>query len=339
MGMSKTPYAKPARNPEGEKRVELLKRVLEEASKNIDKEKTKTPQELQAEKDINSWKKEKHKVLNIKEFDIPKQLIKVLLNTNEHYGIIFRGEGGVGKTVLTMNEVKKNLKPDEWEYHNGYTTPLSLYQFLYQHRDKKLLVLDDIEGIFTNKNSLAILKGALWDTDGKRMVQYNTTSRRNDGIPNQFFIKAKIIILCNKLPNQNDISMRAVMSRTISFPVNFSYEQKKDICFQIIDSHEEIPPPNRGVAKKILEENTSIATKDFNFRTLQKLLAFIKYDMKKAKELFNATTETDEDIQQFLVATERFASVADQIKEFGLLTGKSRATFFRIKKSLKVSSK
>ena len=70
------------------------------------------------------------------------------MKNTEYDSLIFYGEGGLGKTFLTINEVKKLLKPSEWDYFNGYSTPLSIYEILYDNRNKKLIILDDIEGLF-----------------------------------------------------------------------------------------------------------------------------------------------------------------------------------------------
>ena len=67
-------------------------------------------------------------------------------------------------------------------------------------------------------------------------------------------------------------------------------------------------------------------------------MSFVKYDKGKAEHLFKITTETDEAKELVLKLMNSKKTVKQQIEEFIELTGKSRMTFFRIKKSIKVSS-
>lgn len=286
-----------------------------------------------AQNEIDTWKSNKHKIELIPEFNIPHELINVLISTTKYHGLIFYGEGGVGKTMLTLTSIKNALKPKEWEYSNGYTTPLSLYEFLYKNRNKKVIILDDVEGLFNHNVSLSILKGALWDSDGKRIVQYSSKSEKAN-MPSAFVMNAKILILCNNIPKENDIGTRAMMSRTISYNVSFSFEQKMDICSTFVDKDEQLKESQKEQILLLLHNNVNEATKDFNFRTLRKLITFVCYDTDKAEELFRATTPIDELKAAYLKSVKASLVIKEQIKSFTELTGKSRRTYFTVKKQM-----
>jgi len=325
---------------------EKLKQLLEDTAKESGLKITgeiatlKTPEQKEAEQEIQDWKKDKKKYDVLKEFKIPHELLGCLLATEQYEGLIFTGEGGIGKTILTISSIKRMLKTDEWEYSNGYTTPLSLYEFLYNNRNKKAIILDDVEGVFNNKLSLAILKGALWDSDGKRICQYSSKSDKAK-LPETFVMNAKIIILCNHIPKENDSSTRAMISRTIFYKIGFSFDEKMSICKDFIDKDKDLDGLMRVQIKNILDEEVSEATRDFNFRTLRKLIAFMQYDEKKARKLFRATTEVDEIRQIFLEVIKKSTCVKTQTILFMERTGRSRRTFFRIKTEIgvKVSMK
>jgi aspartate carbamoyltransferase catalytic subunit len=87
---------------------------------------------------------------------------------------------------------------------------------------------------------------------------------------------------------------------------------------------------------EILNTEVNEATRDFNFRTLRKLIAFVQYDENKAKDLFRATTEIDELKQVYLEVIKKSDIVKTQILLFIEMTGRSRRTFFRTKKELSV---
>jgi len=204
---------------------------------------------------------------------------------------------------------------------------------LYNNRNKKVIILDDVEGVFNNKLSLAILKGALWDSDGKRICQYSSKSDKAK-MPEKFVMNAKIIILCNHVPKENDASTRAMISRTIFYKMNFSFSEKMRICKEFIESDKGIVQEHKEIVLKILDDEVSEATRDFNFRTLRKLVAFVQYNYVKARMLFKATTEIDELKQVYLEVIEKSYVVKTQIIMFMEKTGKSRATFFRTKKEV-----
>ena len=226
--------------------------------------KLKTPEVKEAEREFENWKETKTKYNQVNEFKIPQELLNVLVKTNQHSGLIFSGEGGIGKTILTLSFIKKILKPKEWCYSNGYVTPLALYEFLYLNRNNKVIILDDVEGIFNNRLALSILKGALWESDSERICQYSSKSDKAT-FPQKFIMKAKVIILCNSIPRDNDISTRALISRTISYKIDFSFKQKMKMCRDFIEKDKDVK--NKKKVIKLLENNITLATKDFNFRT------------------------------------------------------------------------
>ena len=320
--------------------LDTIKQQLEKASKNIDLKGDKPNEKviLKAEiikeqnKTISEWKNQQNEQIDIKEFDTAKELINVTIK-GFNTATILTGEGGIGKTYLTVERVKECLKPTEWEYESGYTTPLAFYKYLYHNKDKKLLIVDDIEGIFDNKKSIAILKNALWDIDGKRMVYYDSTSDKLD-VPNVFELKANLIILCNKIPNTKDRSIQAMISRAIHYEVNFSYEQKITIIKKII----EIRNIDKELKEKvitIIEKETNISTANFNIRTMEKLISLVRYNPDKADSLFKEITEDDDALVAYFDCQKVSGSENDRIKKFKELTGMSRATYFNIKKKYK----
>jgi len=320
---------------EKEKLKELLEQTALESGLKIKGEiaEIKSPEQKEAEKEIQEWKESNREYVDIKEFDVPNELIKCLLNTSKYEGLIFSGEGGIGKTILTISAIKKILKPSEWEFTNGYITPLSLYEFLYNNRNKKVIIIDDVEGIFNNKLSLAILKGCLWESESKRICQYASKSDKATA-PDKFVMNAKVVILCNDIPKENDVSTRALISRTIFYKMGFSFGQKMKICENFVLNDESINFEQKKIVLEIMKQEITEATKDFNFRTLQKLIAFVQYNREKAVGLFKATTEIDELKNAYLEAVRRSGIVKEQVEFFIENTGMSRRTFFRVKKEM-----
>jgi hypothetical protein len=165
-------------------------------------------------------------------------------------------------------------------------------------------------------------------------VFYDTTSGKLDA-PNFFEFTGRLIILCNKIPNLNDLHTRAVLSKTIYYEVNFTYNQKIKIITQILNSKKDLTAEVKKKILKIITENTNVATENLNIRTLEKLVAYIKYDTKIAESLFKQTTQKDTTKEIVWELMNKGLSAKEQISEFITLTGKGRTLFFEIKKELK----
>jgi len=270
-------------------------------------------------------------------FDTAKNLIKITAKGYANATLLI-GEGGLGKTYLTLQTLHElGLKPmQDYIYFNTYTTPLALYKFLYEHKDK-LIIFDDTEGIINDRKAVTILKAILWDVNGKRIVNYNTTSDKANDVPSVFEFEGKLIILCNKIPNEKDISMKALLSRTLFYRVNFTYNQKLEIIKKILESKKELNESEKKEIFKIIKDNTDITTINFNLRTLERLISYYKYDKSKAEELFKKTTYRDETLAVVsdIIRNLKHLTVNEQVKIFAELTGKSRRTFFNLKKKLK----
>lgn len=301
---------------------------------NINTKNNTSEQQKKEEELIKKWKTRKNKKnTENKHLLIPQELIRTLIQTKDYKGLVLLGEGGIGKTCMTLKSIKSSLEPGDWEYQNGYTTPLALYEFLYKGRNKEVLILDDVEGLFNNQISASILKAALWEVDGQRLVYYNSRSKHMTA-PEVFTMKAKLIILCNRIPKNSDIGTRAMLSRTINYEFRLTYTQKMDLCKEFI-IQEKMSEAEKIKVISILEQNTSIATKDFNFRTFKKAVAFVKSSRGNAELLFRVTTKDDE-LKKAYLQSRKEETVKQQVRVFSDLTGCSRATFFRVKKKMMV---
>ena len=248
--------------------------------------------------------------------------------------IVCKSKTGLGKTFITI-ELLKELNT-EYNYQSGYTTPLRLYQTLYDNKDN-ILVLDDMEKLFTNDIAIDLLRSALWEVDGKRKICYKTTSERLGDYPDEFFYNGKIIWLLNTIKGKQDESLNALISRTISYDFVYSYDELMEMTNKILDIKPISEQTKRDV-KTIIKNNITKAT-PYNFRVLDRIIAFVNYDREKAEHLFLASSKKNEDLEIVLnivnKAMKSNMGVEQQVNEFRRLTGKSRITFFRLKKEMR----
>jgi len=289
----------------------------------------------QAEHDKKEWFNSiENDFVEIPQFKSIQHFIKVL-NKGLANGLILYGRGGIGKSRLVLSYLKAEKL--NFVYNNSYTTPLSFAKFLYDNREDKIIVLDDIEGILKNKIIMSMLKSAL-DTKDKRLVYYNSTSNTaKELIPSPFLFNSRIIILINSIPDNTEIE--SLFSRLIVKEVELSYSQIINMAKKIITcNHTELNEKDINEIVEFLKDNTTQATQEFNFRTIDKVVGFYKYNKDKWKLLAYEILENDEELEIIRrLMTEYSDNVMKQFINYQKLTGKSRATFFRKKKCLKVS--
>lgn len=123
-------------------------------------------------------------------------------------GLVVYGPAGVGKTyniIKRLEDFNSHMEDlvegfgINYEMYKGYMTTIALYKLLYKFRHEgNVLVLDDIDTVFGDLESLNLLKAAL-DTTDVREVSYNAESNalNSEGIPKKFQFNGSIILATN----------------------------------------------------------------------------------------------------------------------------------------------
>lgn len=303
----------------------IEKAQLEEEKEKLQKINLARNEELKA---IEEFKKiDLSGKVTFRKFEIIQQLLKCL---SFYHSVIIEGEAGLGKTYSILDYFNKEYKEENYTYLSGYVTPLSFYKFLWENKEKTIII-DDVVGIH-NQKVMSLLKSVLFSTNGKRSVSYLTTFKEAQELPSTFIFEGKIIYLTNKFPSGYDED--AVKSRAFFYNLNFSFPEIKALLFEMLESKEKDYNIVLKV-KQIINDCAGISLKDFNFRMLDKLIGMCKiFDFATAKSLFCEISQIDDDLQLIYDLKEAGLSVEEQFFEFKIKTGLSRATFFRIKKKL-----
>ncbi|MCK4349115.1 MAG: hypothetical protein KAW47_10915 [Thermoplasmatales archaeon] len=288
--------------------------------------------------------------MEIPEYQDAKDLIMMVIKRKAPATILV-SKGGLGKSYLAKTLVEEYC-PNDYEYRTGHITPLALYQLFYDNRDKTV-ILDDVEEVFGNDIAVGILKPALWAVKGKREITWASTSQKLGDYPQKFDFTGGIILLANKIPRESNPVVKALKSRALVLEITLTYTQKLRIMKAILDNEKfysligtELNKKDRSKLKADLEKHTSLVTKNFNFRTMEKLVMFYVYgreyhsqNLNRHIELHNATNSIDEDKAIVLEIMLKKLTVQQQIEQFKAKTGKSRATYYRIKKDLELELK
>lgn len=320
--------------------VKSLKEKIEDSKAALElqaiQEKEQLEKETEELKSRITAEEVKH-VIRIEKLNIIRNLITSTIQSSDIHFCLVTGSGGLGKSYTALSTLQAAGLKSEVDYFElkSKTTPLSLYAFLYQHKDKVIL-LDDVMGIFDNEISLSILLSALWSSTKIRTVQYRTTSKVFEelGLTESFEFSGKIILLTNNVNFTNQF-MAALRDRSFFYNLEFTYEEKLQFMGKLIEiEHEKL---NFGQRKEVLNAIISLsspATESFSFRTLLKAYSLRQF-CEEWKEMLKVILPVD--AAMLFVWQCIKDKISDGWKGFILEGFGSRATFFRMKKILMAS--
>jgi Cdc6-like AAA superfamily ATPase len=199
-------------------------------------------------------------------------------------GLLVVGPGGTGKTWTVKEALDKEGKKEDEDYIRipGYSTPLGLYNTLYQNQSK-IIVFDDCDSVFYDVIGLNILKSVL-DTIPKRMVSWKSASTKVE-VP-EFQFTGQIIFISNMDPNKStNVNFQAVLTRVLTLVVGGT---KEDILQRILQMLPEIgrslTPEQQEEVKLFIMENYK-RFNDLSLRLLVNLVALIRYNRNTWKTL------------------------------------------------------
>ena len=154
-------------------------------------------------------------------FEFIKKLVDMVVLSRTKSAII-SGSGGLGKThtVLERLDAAKLIEDQHYIIVKGFTTPKSLYRLLFQHQ-QKIIIFDDTDSVWENGIAVSLLKSALDSYDVRKLSWL--TSHGDDGIPETFEFRGKIIFISNLPLKKLD---QAILSRSMYVDVSMTAQEK-----------------------------------------------------------------------------------------------------------------
>ena len=258
---------------------------------------------------------------------------------------VYGSRGGLGKTKVVLETLKEETV--EPVILTGHCTPLAMYMSLFQHPDS-VVFLDDCDAMFRNLPALGIMRSALWEGDkGHRLVNYNSSQLK---VPSSFHFTGRVIFAVNTLPRQNH-AFSAVLSRVDQFELSASNEEvlvmlrqlaargfegqlTADECQEVVDFIAEFSA-SRELSLRLLEPSFRkvIYAREAGVDWRQLVASQLHEIGKTAAPRVSDSRAFDLDCLK-QVLTDYPDSVAEQEAAWCMLTHRSRATFFRLKKTL-----
>jgi hypothetical protein len=112
--------------------------------------------------------------------------------------LIVAGDPGIGKTWNVRDRFDRAgmILGEDYYMVKGRIMGLGLYKLLYQ-MNGKIILFDDSDSVFEDKNSQNILKAAL-DSYDERLISWHTSAPEREGLPRCFMFTGAAIFITNK---------------------------------------------------------------------------------------------------------------------------------------------
>ena len=273
--------------------------------------------------------------------------VRLVAKKMSHALFVFGSQGGLGKT----RTIRKVLDDHGIEpvLINSHVTPLALYGILYQHREDALLFFDDTDSMFSSMAHLGLLRSALWGSP--RIVTYNS-SQIPEGLPSSYEFSSRVIFAANVIP-KND-AFKAVLSRVDQFDLSATNGEVIEAMRSIaVKGFQGVTPDECEAVIDYIEEQSE--DRQLSLRLLGPSLRKLKYARDEGIDWRPLVKSQLTNLGRKQVATKRldnkaadFRAMQDSIKKhphsasdqqayWCERTGKSRASYFRVKKRMESS--
>jgi len=274
-------------------------------------------------------------------------LVKLVVQKHS-FGLFVFGQGGAGKSkTISETLTAEGVVP---VIINSHITPMSLYKTMFQNRTGKVLWLDDCDSIYGNLQVLGLLRSALWG-QGQRLVTY--TSTQLDDLPSRFIFDSRIIFCANCVPKRND-AFRAVLSRVDVFELSATNEEiieqmrhladrgygsmTSQQCHDVVDFIED-SGGTRQLSMRLFEPSMRKVLYANEAEIDWRDLVRCQLDQMGLDHNVPKADGQGQDLRILHQALQVFPNSVKAQEEFWCkATGKSRASFFRVKKSDQQSS-
>lgn len=260
-------------------------------------------------------------------------------------GLFVVGPGGLGKShTISKALAEEAISP---VLLNSHVTPLALYRTLFFNRTGRVIWLDDCDSIYGNLHVLGLLRSALWGT-GQRIITYSS-SQLPDDLPASFTFESRIIFCANVVPKRNE-AFKAVLTRVDTFELTATNEEIiEQMRLMANRGFESLTPQEAHLVVDFIEQ--AGGTRRLSMRLLEPSWrkyayaqtqnadwkALVSHQLDSLNSGDNVPKPVDSkahDLECFRESVRQFpASVKDQECFWRKATGKSRASFFRLKKS------
>lgn len=268
------------------------------------------------------------------------EYLKILLQSERFHVLVVKGTAGWAKTT-TIRVVLGELGI-KYTLLGAYSTPLALFNTLHEVNtsDSDVLVLDDVAGVFGNSQALSLLNAASWPSaeyNATRWVQWTSTTEKS--VVEGFDFRKKLVVLTNYMPQLPQA--KAFINRSMHYEIELNQSLVDELLHQAAQSQKYFSDTLRAteVADFLTQQARLLEPGRISLRNLEMGYEFATINPTGWRELLSkvlpkAAVAPSTPEQIVLQLNESFLKTEEQAARFSQLTGKSRRTFFDLKKKL-----
>jgi hypothetical protein len=207
---------------------------------------------------------------------------------NDAWSLLLMGEAGQGKTQGVVDTL--NASGAKWAGIKGSTSAIGIYKYFYEHRDCDVIVIDDSDAVFESEEAANILKAAM-DSQADRRITWSkqNTNLQAMGIPSEFSITARVIIITNKdlehvegkRMSKAQRIMKPVVDRAPKFKTGLpNREWEIEYFLMMFEANEIMCFEERGMSNEARQEIIDFVVENsesfgsLSFRLLDKICGF-----------------------------------------------------------------
>ena len=209
--------------------------------------------------------------------------------------LIVNGHPGIGKTHSVTKFLDTYAKGN-YTVLQGRVTLLSLYATLHAFKNKgKVVVLDDVDSVFSDVQGLNILK-AVMDTTATRRVHWLSTGGRLNtmGLPDNFIFNGGVILISNVGfgggTSKLVAHLTALKDRSYCVPIADSGQDSlfKQICYMVLKRNLmtdlKVPKKDQMMLLEFIDKNKD-QLNTVSLRTVVKLVEIYNIDKSNWEEM------------------------------------------------------
>jgi hypothetical protein len=222
--------------------------------------------------------------------------------------LIVSGNPGTGKTYTLESILKDAHHAQEimFSHVKGIVRATGLYRLLWEHREKKsVLLLDDADSVYSDPDALNLLKGALDTTKNRRISWLSEKDLKDEvgeAIPKSFDFDGAVVFITNldfevAIQGKSKVAahLEALMSRSFYLDLNLATTRELMIRIRSViassDILADLKKAEQTVVIKYLETNHN-KLRELSLRSVTKLGMLFKAsgsDVVAFTQLANAT--------------------------------------------------
>jgi hypothetical protein len=261
-------------------------------------------------------------MLTLKRYSDLDRIVGVFAAGNYNLFVLI-GSPGHAKSRTVRAAVEAGGEPFVWIKNT--VSAFRLYLDLYKNRHAKLLVIDDVDSFYSDRNLVRLLK-CLCETEEAKTLAWHTDAAglEREGVPREFAVSVKVAVISNDLKRLNaNVGALEDRGRVFWFePDSREVHERAGHFFEDREIYE------------FVEERLHLLNGKLSLRDYRKCYEDKVGGLDWRGMFLEDKGLTEEGLILARLMATSYATEEERVRDYVGLTGRSRATYFRKKKGM-----